>query len=429
MPSTSAPVAWASRRELWAWAMYDFANSGYTTVVLTAVFNTYFVGVVAAGLGDGRATLLWTAAIAAANAIVLFSAPLVGAVADAHRAKKPILVASTAGCVLCTAALAWVGPGDVVFGVVVLVLATVLFATGENLIAAFLPELAPSEHLGRLSAWGWSLGYLGGLLVLGLCLGVIELAAARGVSAAEAVPYTLLLVAAAYALAALPTLLWVRERGTAGAGDGVLPSGWRRLVTAWREARRYPDLARFLVTLAVYNSGIQTVIVLATIYAQRAMGFSTEESIQLIIVVNLTAAAGAFAFGHLQDRLGSVLTLALTLGLWIAAGLLAWLAEGRWLFWIAANLVGIALGSSQSAGRALVGRFSPPGRSGEFFGLWGVAVKLAAIAGPLSYGFLSYVTGGDHRTALLSTVAFFIVGLGLLAGIDERRGMAAAGRA
>jgi UMF1 family MFS transporter len=146
-------------------------------------------------------------------------------------------------------------------------------------------------------------------------------------------------------------------------------------------------------------------------------------------VVNVTAALGALAFGHLQDRIGSVRTLALALVLWLVAGGLAWVAEGRPLFWLAANLVGIALGASQSAGRALVGRFAPVGRTAEFFGLWGVAVKLAAIVGPLAYGLLGFVTGGDHRTALLSTLAFFAVGLLLLLGIDERRGMQAAGRA
>jgi len=169
--------------------------------------------------------------------------------------------------------------------------------------------------------------------------------------------------------------------------------------------------------------------VLATVYAQQALGFGTVESLWLILVVNVTAALGALAFGHLQDRIGSVRTLALALALWLVAGGLAWAAEGRPLFWLAANLVGIALGASQSAGRALVGRFAPVGRTAEFFGLWGVAVKLAAIVGPLTYGLLGFVTGGDHRTALLSTLAFFAVGLLLLLGIDERRGMQAAGRA
>ncbi len=421
---------WAPRRELWAWAFYDFANSGYTTVVLTAIFNAYFVGVVAAGHGPGLATLLWTAAIATANAIVVVGGPLLGAVADARAAKKRFLVGTTLGCVTLTASLALVGPGDVVLGITLLVGSCVMFALGENLIAAFLPELAPAEALGRLSARGWALGYAGGLLVLGACLVWVQLHEARGQDAAQAVPGTLLIVAAAFALAALPTLLWLRDRSPGPGGDGVaVTAGWRRLLQSWHEAGGFPDLRRFLVTLTVYHAGIQTVIVLATVYAQQAMGFGTVESLWLILVVNLTAAAGALAFGHLQDRIGSVRTLALALAIWVAACALAWLAEGRALFWVAANLVGIAMGASQSAGRALVGRFAPPGRTAEVFGLWGVAVRLAAIAGPLAYGLLGFVTGGDHRTALLSTLAFFVLGLALLRGIDERRGMRAAGRA
>ena len=428
MSYVDAP-GWAPKRELWAWAFYDFANSGYTTVVLTAVFNAYFVGVVAAHLGDGTATLLWTAAIALANAVVVLAGPLVGAHADARAAKKRYLVGTTLGCVALTAALATVGPGEVVAGVLLLVGSCVLFALGENLIAAFLPELAPPAALGRLSARGWALGYLGGLLVLGLCLAWLQLAEARGVPTADAVPGTMLIVAGAFLLAALPTLLWLRDHVSPAAPGEVVPgTGWRRLARTWREAHRFPDLRRFLVTLAVYHAGIQTVIVLATVYAQQAMGFGTVESLWLILVVNVTAAVGALAFGHLQDRIGSLPTLALALALWLLAGTLAWAAEGRALFWVAANLVGIALGASQSAGRALVGRFTPAGRTAEFFALWGVAVKLAAIAGPLTYGLLGFVTGGDHRTALLSTLAFFAVGLLLLRGIDERRGMAAAGR-
>ncbi len=428
MSGDGAP-GWAPKRELWAWAFYDFANSGYTTVVLTAVFNAYFVGVVAAAQGPGRATLLWTAAIALANAIVVFGGPWLGALADAHGTKKRFLVATTFGCVALTAALAAVGPGDVALGFALLVGSCVMFALGENLIAAFLPELAPPEALGRLSARGWALGYLGGLLVLGLCLVWIQGAEARGAHAADAVPGTMLIVAGAFALAALPTLLWLRDRSAGSARREVAATaGWRQLVHSWHEARRYPDLRRFLVTLAVYHAGIQTVIVLATVYAQQAMGFGTVESLWLILVVNVTAALGALAFGHLQDRVGSVRTLELALALWVAACLLAWFAEGRALFWVAANLVGLAMGGSQSAGRALVGRFTPAGRTAEFFGLWGMAVKLAAIVGPLAYGLLGFATGGDHRTALLSTLAFFVAGLLLLRGTDEARGMRAAGR-
>jgi UMF1 family MFS transporter len=142
--------------------------------------------------------------------------------------------------------------------------------------------------------------------------------------------------------------------------------------------------------------------------------------------VNVTAAVGAFGFGLLQDRLGSVRTLALTLAVWIAALVLAYFVESRAGFWVVANLVGVALGSSQSAGRALVGQFSPPARAAEFFGLWGLAGKLAAVVGPLTYGVIAWASHGNHRLALLSTALFFLLGLALLLTVNEARGRDAA---
>lgn len=420
-----------ARRELFAWMMYDFANSGYTTVVLTAIFNTYFVSVIAGGTenSQGQATLLWTIAVAIANGLVLLSAPVLGAIADYSAAKKRLLLVSTVGCVIATALLSLTGPGDVALAMTLVILSSFMFATGENLIAAFLPELASQESMGRLSAWGWTVGYLGGLLVLGLCLAIIMGGETRGLSAQQTVPLTLLTVALAFALAATPTFLWLRERAipmTRSPEQSYLRIGFQRLRHTLIHARHYTDLFRFLLALTVYHCGINTVIVLAAVYAQQVMGFNTQDTIILILVVNLTAACGAFIFGNVQDRIGSVPTLAITLSIWISAAVLAHFTESRSGFWVVANLVGVAMGASQSGGRALVGQFSPPARTAEFFGLWGLAVKLSAIIGPLSYGLIAYLTGGDHRLAILSTVAFFVIGLALLAGINEQRGREAA---
>jgi UMF1 family MFS transporter len=193
-----------------------------------------------------------------------------------------------------------------------------------------------------------------------------------------------------------------------------------------RTTHRYRDLRRFLLCLVFCQAGIQTVIALAAIYAQQAMGFTTRDTLLLILVVNVTAAVGAFAFGYVQDRLGHVRTIVLTLVGWIITVLLAWSAEGPALFWLAANMVGLCLGSSQSAGRALVGYLSPPGRQAEFFGLWGLAVKFSSILGPLTYGLVTWLSGGDHRLAILITGAYFVVGIALIEGVDAARGRAAA---
>lgn len=412
--------------------MFDFANSGYTTVVLTAVFNAYFVGVVAVNVNastSASGTLYWTIAIAITNALVLVSAPVLGAIADHRANKKRFLALTTTGCVVFTALLATIGPGDVWPAMVFVIVASFMFATGENLIAAFLPEIAPQADMGRISGYGWSLGYLGGLLVLGACLAYVSWAQAHGHSAPQYVPITMLITASMFALAVIPTFLWLPERAVASAQpiqQSYLSIGIARLRQTLRHVRDFRDLFRFLLSLSVYYCGIYTVIVLAAVYAREVMGFDTPDTLVLILVINVTAAIGAFGFGYIQDRLGSRRTLAITLAIWMFALLLAYFIESRAGFWLVGNLVGLALGSSQSAGRAMVGQFSPPTRSAEFFGLWGLASRFAAIVGPLSYGGITYVSGGDHRLAILSTAAFFALGLVLLATVNERRGQAAA---
>ena len=422
----------ASRREQLAWALYDFANSGYTTVVLTTIFSAYFVGVVAGGPGgfpSGTATLLWTLAVGSANLCVLVTAPIVGAIADHRAAKKRFLLITTVGCATATALLALVGPGDVVLALVLVVISAIMFASGENLISAFLPEIVPVRKMGRMSGYGWGLGYLGGLLTLGLCLAYIAWAQQQGQVEHQFVPVTLLITAAVFALAATPTFVWLRERTTPSplaSGITYVRTGIQRMRRTLTEAARLPDLFRFLTALAVYQSGVATVVVLSAVYAREVMGFDSQALVILIMVVNVTAAVGALLFGHLQDRLGSVPTLVISLLIWSGAIILIAVADERTDIWLAGNMIGLAMGASQAVGRALIGQLTPVTRSAEFFGLWGMANRLAAIAGPLSYGLISYWSRGNHRLAILSTLLFFIAGLVLLLRVNEQRGKAAA---
>jgi len=407
--------------------MYDFANSGYTTVVITAIFNAYFVSVVAANAP--WATFAWTASLAVSYALIMVSAPLLGAYADAYAAKKKLLLATTAGCVLFTAGLALAGPGGLWLAVPLIVLSNFFYGSGENLIAAFLPELAKGRALGKVSGWGWSLGYLGGLASLGACLAYVNWAQGRGQGAADFVPVTMLITAALFAVASLPTFVFLKERVQPQPhlqGRNILQESFDRLRVTLRHARRYRDLRRFLICTVFYQAGIQAVITLAAIYAQQAMHFTMQQTLLLIFVVNITAAAGAFLFGHVQDRIGHIPAIALTLLGWMAMVGLAWGAQGPAMFWVAANVAGVCMGSSQSAGRALVGLLSPPARRAEFFGLWGLAVKLSSIFGPLTYGVVSWVSRGDHRLAMLITGSYFLAGLLILPGIDVKRGRRAA---
>ncbi len=407
--------------------MYDFANSGFTTVVITALFNAYFVAVVA---GDAPwATFAWTVALSASYALIIVTAPLLGAYADQHAAKKRLLLFSTIGCVAFTALLGFAQPGTIVLAIVGVIAANFFFGTGENLIAAFLPELARPRALGRVSGWGWSLGYLGGLFTLGLCLAYVVWSEAHGRDARHYVPASMLITAVVFALASLPTFLLVKERAQP-AQQRAPGDAWREVWQTLHAVRRFKDLARFLLASLFYQAGIQAVIALAAIYATQVMGFTLKETLLLIFVVNITAALGAFFLGHLQDRIGHLRAIALTLAGWIVALLLFWAAppgaEGENLFWLAANLAGLCLGAAQSAGRALVGLFAPATRRAEFFGFWGLSVKLSSILGPLSYGIFTWVSNNDHRGALLITASQFVVGLLLLWGVDVTRGRRAA---
>ncbi len=425
-------LAPASRQERLAWALYDFANSGYTTVVLTTIFSAYFVGLVAGGSGgfsSGTATLLWTLALASANLTVLVAAPIVGAIADHRATKKRFLMITTIGCTTATALLALVGPGNVVLAMGLVSIATIMYANGESLIASFLPEIVPASQMGRMSGYGWGLGYFGGLLTLGLCLAYIAWAKRQGHTEYQFVPVTLLITAGVFILAATPTFLWLRERATpqpALCGMSYVRAGIQRVRHTLSEATRLPDLFRFLIALTVYQSGITTVVVLSAVYAREVMGFETQSLIILIMVVNVTAAIGALLFGHLQDRLGSVRTLSITLLIWCCAIILTAMADTRADIWIAGNLIGLAMGACQAGGRALIGQFTPAERTAEFFGLWTMVIQLSAIIGPVSYGLITYLSGGNHRLAILIPLFYFITGLILLLRVNEQRGKAAA---
>jgi UMF1 family MFS transporter len=412
------------KRELFAWAMYDFANSGYTTVVLTAVFSAYFVGAVAGGAP--WATLAWTASLSLSHAIVMISMPVIGAWADRHGAKKRLLVVCTVGCVMATAALSQVGPGAVALGVALIVLSNVFFSWGESLSAAFLPELARPEAMGQVSGWGWSFGYLGGMLALGLSLAVVLQAQADGESAAQFVPKTMWITAGVFALASLFTFAWLRERAQLDKGAVTGLAAWARLLDTYRQARRYQDFMWLMSCAVAYQGGVAVTIALAAIYAEQVIGFAQQETMVLIFVLNIAAAVGAFAFGHWQDRIGHKRALGFTLIGWTLTCVIAALTTTKGGFWWAAAIAGLCMGSSQSAGRALAGLFAPPSQLAEFYGLWAFATRLASIIGPLSYGLISWATGGNQRLAIASTGLMFVIGWLLLQRVNVQRGRDAA---
>jgi len=421
------------KREVFGWALYDFANSGYTTVVLTAVFNAYFVAVVAEGAAWG--TLAWTLAIAASSLIAMLTLPALGAHADRYAAKKKLLAFSTVACVLATVALADAGRGDLWLAVAAVIVSNVAYTYGESLVAAFLPELARPASLGRVSGWGWSFGYLGGMLALGLSLAYVLAAQARGEPSTSFVPVTMLITAGLYALASLGTFVLLRERAVPQAarepitrthGEPASSGSLSALLQSWRTASQYRDFAWLLACGACYQAGISVVVALAAVYAEQALGFKQADTMMLIFLVNIAAAAGAFSFGYWQDRIGHKPALAVTLVGWIVMTVMAVAATGPGLFWFAAVIAGLCMGSSQSAGRAMAAQFSPLERRAEFFGLWTFAARASAVLGLLTYGAVVWLTDGNQRMAMAVTGLFFVGGLVLLARVDIARGQRAA---
>jgi MFS transporter, UMF1 family len=415
------------KREVFGWAMYDFANSGYTTVVITAVFAAYFVG----GIAQKAewATFAWTLALSISYAIVMLTMPSIGAYADLRAAKKRVLALVTVGCVIATAALALAKPGSVVMAMVLIIVSNTFYNYGESLTAAFLPELARPDSLGKVSGWGWGFGYFGGMLALGICLGYVLWAQGQEIPAADFVPVTMLITAVIYGLASIVTFKLLGERAVPNPQalqQSGLAASLQQLRRTFGQARRYRDFMWLMACAVFYQGGVAVAIALAAIYAESVIGFQPQETMVLIFVLNLAAAGGAFSWGYLQDHIGHKLALGSTLVGWVAVCVIAALSSTKGQFWWAATIAGVCMGSSQSAGRAIAGMFAPPRQLAEFYGLWTFAVRLSSIIGPLSYGAITWATGGNQRLAILSTAVLFVVGLVLLLKVDVQRGRAAA---
>jgi UMF1 family MFS transporter len=431
----------ARRREIFGFMMFDFANSSYTTVIITAVFNAYFVQAVVNQANRGE--LLWAVTLSLSYFLVMIFGPVFGAMADYTQKKKQFLFATYLLCVVFTALLFFVKPGYVVLAMVFVILSNCGYSASENFVSSFLPEIAGEQEMGKISGYAWGFGYIGGLLSLAICL-LILTQYGQGESTIP-VRLSTLVTALFFGLAAIPTFLWVRERGVGttegspGGTTGRSPAGtsataqdisyfriaFNRLGATLRKVGEFRELVKFLIALFFFYSGIAVIISFAAIYAQKELGFTPGMTVLLVIVVNVTGSIGAFIFGLVVDRIGSKNTVVITLVLWIATVVIAYFIRSRRLFWIVANLAGLAMGSSQSSARALVGLFSPRTKSAEFFGFWGFAGKFSAILGLLSFGIMSFVFS-SNRLAMLSTIFYFSLGLIVLLFVNEKKGREAA---
>jgi UMF1 family MFS transporter len=422
--TTAVSVERGGRRAVWSWALFDFASSSFTTLVITFVYATYFTQAIAAD--PARGTTLWSRAITITAIVVALSSPLLGALADRGGYRKLFLGSAIAVCAAATAALYTVLPGDVLLALAVVIVANIAFELCEVFYNAFLPDIAPPARIGRVSGLGWGLGYVGGLLSLVVALVTLVQPEMPWFGftreAGENIRATNLLVAVWLVLFSLPLFLWVREdRSHVSPAQHVVRDTLAQLKRTFAELRKHRQTVRFLIARLFYNDGLVTVFAFGGIYAAGTFGFTIEQVLVFGIVINVAAGAGAFAMGFLDDRIGGKRTIIVSLIGLIGSAALAIFATSATALWIAGILIGIFAGPNQSASRSLMARFVPPDSENEFFGFFAFSGKLTAFVGPFVLGVLTDVTG-SQRVGVSVVILLFLAGIGLLALVDEREG-------
>lgn len=431
------PALGARRRAVIAWCLFDFANSSYTTLIITVAFSVYFREVVV-NAGDNSGDRLWGIANFIAMLVVALSSTVIGAAADHAGRKKLLLTFTTVQTVIATCLLYFVGPGQVVRAMALYVVATIGFELGYVFYNSFLPEVSTPRTIGRISGWAWGVGYVGGLAALLLCSPFLtsELRDAAGGLIDSAVTdrqLSFLIVGLFYLVFALPAFLWLRETRTHAATTSLARLsivGLRRVVHTLRHLRDHRQAGKFVVASLFYNDGITTIIIFSAVFATATFGFTMAEVVRLFLVLNVVAIPGALFAGYLADRIGSRPTILLSLVLWIAVVITGYMAQTRLAFWIMASGAAIGMGSTQAVSRAYMAQLSPKDRESEFFGFYVLSGKFASIFGPLLFGMISAYTG-SQRLAVLSLLPLFIIGLLIMLTIDDRQvaGIAPAKRA
>jgi UMF1 family MFS transporter len=421
-------------RETAAWCLFDFANSSFTTLIVTVAYAVYFREVVvdrSGNVGDE----LWGRAIFIAMLMVVLLSPVLGALADGSGKRKFLLVSMTLMTVAATASLFFVGPGDVLPGMVLFIIGMVGFEAGYVFYNAFLPEVSTPRTIGRVSGWGWAIGYAGGLLALVACLPFLKgpLKDAAGAVIPEAVrgrQFSFLLVAVFFLVFAVPAMIWLREskpQERISRAFQYFTLGFRRVRDTLSHMRDYRQTAKFVFASLCFNDGITTVITFSGIYATVTFSFSGGELVYLFLIMNVVAFPGSLAAGYLADRIGAKKTIILCLVLWLGVIVFGAAAQGKAMFYAMASGAALGMGSIQAVGRSFMAQISPPEKESEFFGFYVLSGKFASMFGPLIFGIISARTE-SQRLAVLSLLPFFLAGLALMAWIDEARAIRDAGR-
>lgn len=407
---SSTAVAATPRRTIVAWTLYDFANSAFAAIVVTAIFPPYYTDLVV-GNTEGLGDRWWGRLVSTSMIVVALASPVLGGIADHAGARKPFLVGFTLVAVVASALLATVGPGMVVWGFVLGVAGFVAFEAAVVYYNSYLPRIAPHDALGRISAAGFAVGYAGSLVAF-----VAAYPFARTATWA-----CFLTTAAQFALFSLPAFVCLPAdaRHPVPLGHAV-KRGVRETAGTLREIARNPDrteMRRFLLAYFVYEDGVNTVITMSGVFARTTLGFSFEDLILLFLVVQVTALLGSAAWGGATDRRGPRFVVTVTLVQWIAVTTAAYFVTAKWHFWVVAVIAGTGLGAIQAASRTFMATLTPSGREAEFFGFYSLVGKTGAIMGPVVFGEVSAAMGGNQRVAIFAIGSFFVVGLALLSRV------------
>jgi MFS transporter, UMF1 family len=415
-------------RTIFAWSLYDFANSSFATIVLTFVYSTYFTKEIAENAIVGSSQ--WSRAVTISAVIVALSSPILGAIADRRGLRKRFLLASAATCVAATVALYFPVAGQVIPALTIFVIANAANELGNVFYNAFLPGISTKENIGRISGWAWGLGYVGGILCT--VVAMITLVSTDEPwfgftkEAGENIRATNLLVAVWFSIFAIPLFLYVKESIPKQSEASIHP--YRMLIASLRDIRQHPQIARFLIARLLYNDGLVAIFSFGGIYAAGTFGFSFEEIMIFGIAMNVAAGTGAFIMGSIDDRIGGKLTIYITLVAFLIGTIGAVVAQSKLFFWIAGITISTFAGPNQSASRSLMGRFVPKDKVNEFYGFFSFSGKVTAFLGPLMIGELTRIYG-SQRAGVASIILLFLVGGILLTRVDESRGISEAAQA
>ena len=410
------------RKEIWSWCFYDFGNSAFTTLVITFIYSTYFTKAIAENEIDG--TFLWSQAIAITAVIVSLLSPILGAIADKGGYRKIFLALTTYISIGATALLFFPIKGQILFALILVVIANVNFELGGVFYNAYLPEIVSRKKIGRISGIGWGAGYLGGLLaMLVAMIGFVSPDVpwfGLNIDTGEHIRATNILVAAWFFIFTLPAILYLKEKKIESANriGVVVLNSIQALKKTFQEIKIYKNTVRFLISRLIYNDGLVTIFAFGAVYASGTFGFTFDEIMIFGIVLNIAAGLGAFLMGYIDDVIGGKLTIQISLiGLMIAV-LLAVFANSKLLFWVSGIIVGLFAGPNQSASRSLMGRLTPPDKINEFYGFFAFSGKLTSFLGPMLLGiFTKYFSSQRYGVAVV--FIFFFVGFLLMRNVNE----------